>query len=1418
MVKLRRGLGPIHGMETTRYFQKWLVIAVLIGVVAGVGALAFTAAIHYATMLFLGLGAAYVPPSPAGEGSAPITPIGRPWLLPLITGFGGLISGLIVFGLAPEAEGHGTDAAISAIHFHAGRIRGRIPLIKLVASAITIGSGGSGGREGPTAQISAGFGSLLGDVFHLDDDDRRIAVAVGIGAGIGAIFHAPLGGAVLAAEILYVRDIEVEAIIPSLIASIVGYSVVGLVAGFQPLFGNQNQFGFTEPIQLVYYAALGIACGLFGILYARVFYTSTDFFRGIRRLPRPLMPAIGGLLVGCIGVFMPAAIYTGYGWVQELMGPGILGLPIWLILLLPFAKIVATSLSIGSGGSGGIFGPGMVIGAAIGASFWRLGVATLPSMPAESAPFVIIGMMALFGGIARAPLAVMLMVAEMTGNLSLLAPAMLAVGLSYLIVGDNTIYRSQIPTRADSLAHRARLRFPLLATLNVADAQTPPTALIDPHTTVDVAASMIRQESPDGAPVVDSAGKLLGILTNADLRRVEQADWGRTTVGEVMNDQPVLTFPTQSLDLALETLATGALRWLPVLADRDDPRVVGILSVSGIVNAYRNALKSTIRGISQFAGGGETIDFKVQPSSAVSGHSLAELRLAPETLVLAIRRGDESLVPGASMMLLPGDQVTVLSRGRSMKQLHELFGEESADGHQQRPVVAQNAVTVSGDGGTGGRRPSQQSAGTRQKRVLERVTGNLVSFPSRLPGMDPFPLRRDWAISRREVMLVISVVVVGLLCGLAVYSFTRLMEVASLIFFPFTWATGFSPTARAAVILLAPTVGGLLVGVGTTRFLAAAPGRRIKGLWWSIDDHSDGTLWKTVLGRALAALVTLGSGGSAGREDPIAQIGEAIGSSVGRFFRMQSKDLRTLTLCGAAGCIAAIFNAPLAGAFFVAEVLLDEFEAGALALILLAAITSSVVARTIWGSQPAFAVPRFVITGPVEFGPYLALGILAGLVSAIFVVSLQWSERGFRSLSIPSWLKPGIGGLAVGMIGLFYPLTLLPYPAIDGASYRPIGAVVGGELGIGILLALLVGKLVATSFTLGSGGVGSIFGPSLFLGATLGGAFGIVVNSALQGSVGPSGAYALLGMAAVLAAAGRAPITAIMLAFEMAGNFEVILPLMAVTSIAYLITRAIEHAVGVYHDRPAVARGDDLLHQVLLSRVMTRDFETVLPTLPLTELVQRFNETGHHGFPVVDENSRLVGIVAMSDLENSMLGSGARQPTSSEDEVEPSLVADIMTTDLTVAYPSDTLYQAFMKMSWRNVGRIPVVKPDDHSRMVGLLRRNDLIEAFSHVPRASGGPESELSIGSWGGTEVTELELAPGAPAVDQAVQNLALPDEVLLIAIRRGDTDDVVLPRGDTVLHAHDIVFLITRPGQERVVRRLFEAPQRVTRRVAWY
>jgi chloride channel protein, CIC family len=215
------------GFESQRYLAKWLFVSTAIGIVAGLGAITFTFAIDFVTGIALGQGVGYLPPSPVGEGTTGILPIMRPWLLPLVVALGGAISGLLVFTFAPEAEGHGTDSAIDAIHHKRGRVRARIPPIKLIASAITIGTGGSGGREGPAAQISAGFGSLLSQWLGLSAQDRRIAVAVGMGAGIGAIFRAPLGGAVMAAEILYIHDLEVEALIPTLIASIIGYTIYG---------------------------------------------------------------------------------------------------------------------------------------------------------------------------------------------------------------------------------------------------------------------------------------------------------------------------------------------------------------------------------------------------------------------------------------------------------------------------------------------------------------------------------------------------------------------------------------------------------------------------------------------------------------------------------------------------------------------------------------------------------------------------------------------------------------------------------------------------------------------------------------------------------------------------------------------------------------------------------------------------------------------------------------------------------------------------------------------------------------------------------------------------------------------------------------------------------------------------------------
>jgi chloride channel protein, CIC family len=299
------------GVVDVSYLRKWLVIAILIGIIAGIGSILFYLAIDWASRLLLGQGAGYIPPSPGGEGLTVFTPITRRWMIPVISALGGLISGFIVFRWAPEAEGHGTDAAINCFHNKDGFIRRRITLVKIIASAITIGSGGSAGREGPVALIGAGFGSTIAGIFKLNAHDRRIALAIGIGAGIGAIFKAPLGGALISAEIPYRRDFEFEALFPSFIASIVGYSIFASWHGWVPIFTISTGFAFSKPQELLGYAILGIVCGLFGILYGRTFYQIRDFFRSLK-IPNYIKPAIGGLIVGIIGIFLPQILGMGY--------------------------------------------------------------------------------------------------------------------------------------------------------------------------------------------------------------------------------------------------------------------------------------------------------------------------------------------------------------------------------------------------------------------------------------------------------------------------------------------------------------------------------------------------------------------------------------------------------------------------------------------------------------------------------------------------------------------------------------------------------------------------------------------------------------------------------------------------------------------------------------------------------------------------------------------------------------------------------------------------------------------------------------------------------------------------------------------------------------------------------------------------
>ncbi len=578
------------------YLRKWVPIALLIGAVCGVGSIVFYEAIRLASVVLLGQVAGFFAPTPAGEGGSLGIISSHLYLIPLVTTVGGLCSGILVYGLAPEAEGHGTDAAIDAFHNKKGEIRSRIPLVKLVASAITIGSGGSAGREGPTAQMGAGFGSFLSRRFQLSVHDRRIAVAVGIGAGIGSIFKAPFGGAVMSAEILYMGDFEVETLLPAFIASIVGYSIFASYVGWTPIFGYLNISTFNDPIVLPVYAVLGIICGLVGIVYVKAFYGTRAYFQRLG-MPRFLKPALGGFLVGIIGMFLPQVLGMGYGWLQILMSGNFVLLPIILIPIIIVAKILATSLTVGSGGSGGVFAPALVIGGFLGATLWIFLNGLFPNFGPVIAAFVIVGMMAFFGGVGKVPIAVILMVSEMTGGFALLVPSMIATAIAYVIAGKYTIYRSQVQSRADSPAHRSEYSTPLMQKLFVKDAMTKKVITATLNTPLSEIADEMAKNTMKGMPVLDDNGRLVGMVTLTDVLKVNPEQRAKTIASSVMTKELITTIPDESLYTAFGKMTSNQIGRLPVVEPGDNTKLIGIITREDIWRVYNVEIMSELEEV-----------------------------------------------------------------------------------------------------------------------------------------------------------------------------------------------------------------------------------------------------------------------------------------------------------------------------------------------------------------------------------------------------------------------------------------------------------------------------------------------------------------------------------------------------------------------------------------------------------------------------------------------------------------------------------------------------------------------------------------------------------------------------------------------------------------------------------------------------
>jgi CIC family chloride channel protein len=431
-----------------------LLDSVLLGIIGGLSAQLFIWMLRLSQHFFLTWIAGYRPPGLPEEGGVLREMIGPHglWLVPIATTLGGLISGALVYGLAPETEGHGTDTVVKAVHWTGSVLRARVAPVKMVASAITIGSGGSAGREGPTALIAAGFGSVYASLLHRPERERRLLVLMGMAAGLSAIFRSPIGTAIFAVEVLYGgMDFESDALIYCMLAAIVAYALNGWFVGWRPLFRVPTNLSATGLADYGWYLLLGVASGIIATVLPEFFYRLRDAFAALP-IPAWTKPAVGGLALGLMALRLPQILGGGYGWIQEAID-GRIALHLLLILLV--AKIVALSLTVSSGGSGGVFAPSLFVGAMLGG-----GIAGIFHHP--PAGLVIIGMAAVFGGAARVPIATLLMVAEMTGGYQLLVPAGLAVMLSFLIQINlssffkyGSLYEAQVAGRADSPAHRA---------------------------------------------------------------------------------------------------------------------------------------------------------------------------------------------------------------------------------------------------------------------------------------------------------------------------------------------------------------------------------------------------------------------------------------------------------------------------------------------------------------------------------------------------------------------------------------------------------------------------------------------------------------------------------------------------------------------------------------------------------------------------------------------------------------------------------------------------------------------------------------------------------------------------------------------------------------------------------------------------
>ena len=572
-----------------------------------------------------------------------------------------------------------------------------------------------------------------------------------------------------------------------------------------------------------------------------------------------------------------------------------------------------------------------------------------------------------------------------------------------------------------------------------------------------------------------------------------------------------------------------------------------------------------------------------------------------------------------------------------------------------------------------------------------------------LPQLDKF--LKKLRLSGTNILIILAVIV-GLATSLGAIGFIHLIEFCNNLFFGLTddlltkaigeWDFKFS-------LLFIPMLGGLLVGPIVFKFASEAKGHGVPEVMNSVARLGGIIRPRVAAAKTLASAICIGSGGSAGREGPIVQIGSAIGSTIGQMFRMSSDRVKILVGCGAAAGISSVFNAPIAGVIFSLEIILGDFAIKTFSPVIISSVIASVVTRSFMGNHPAFDVPDYSLVSAWEIPLYIIMGIILGGYGVGFTKTLDYIEDFFDDLKMSPYLKPALGGLMLGGIALFYPQVLA-----DG--YETIKLTLYGQIGIGILLVLIVLKVLATSMTLGSGSSGGIFAPSLFMGAVAGGAFGYLVNYLFPESTATPGAYALVGMAGMVAATTHAPITALLIIFEMTSDYRIILPLMVTVVFSALIAgRLFKHSIYTIKlsKRGIDIRGGkdiNVLRSHQVKEIMQTEFITIKPSTPLAEIFRTIENSTESYFIVLDDTKHLCGVISFQDIRSIL----------SQHSLDYLVIAqDLVKNNTIVLNFDDNLETALQMFNKIDLRLIPVVNEYESNKVIGIIRRDTLIDYYN---------------------------------------------------------------------------------------------------------